>query len=275
MSAPKVSIIMSVYNGQDHLKECIDSIVNQTFRNFEFIIIDDGSSDKTSDILKEYNDSRVRVFSQENLGLTKSLNRAIGFSIGNYIARIDADEIAVPDRLANQVKFLDSHSDVGLVGSYYVNITNDEKIINKIETPVSDKDIRKCLQKANAIGHGTVMIRKEVFDKVGLYNEEFKYVQDYELWGRVCKSYKMHNIPIFLLKRIITGDTLSSDRGIMKERSLYSLKAHISTLRNLNKPFYCYFYLWPSILIYLAYHLKVLRSPIKQKSSILEIIMNR
>lgn len=272
MSGPKVSIIMSVFNGQCHLKECIDSILSQTYRDFEFIIINDGSDDQTSEIVKEYNDSRIRAFNQENLGLTKSLNRAIGLSSGNYIARIDADEIAMPNRLAAQVEFLDSNPDIGLVGSFYLNTNSSGQLLHKIETPVLDKDIREGLQKTNVIAHGSVMIRKEVFNNVGLYNEDFKYVQDFELWGRICKSYKMHNLPEFLLKRKITDESLSSDRSIMTERSLCSLKAHISTLKNLGKSFYCYFYLWPSILIYLAYRLKIIKSPIKQKRSIFKII---
>lgn len=275
MPKPTVSIIMSVFNGQDYLKECIDSILDQTYRDFEFIIINDGSDDQTSEIVKEYHDSRIRAFNQENLGLTKSLNKAISFSLGNYVARIDADEIAMPNRLAAQVEFLDSNPDIGLVGSFYLNTNSSGQLLHKIETPVWDKDIRKALQKANVIGHGSVMIRKEVFNNVGLYNEAFKYVQDFELWGRVCKSYKMHNLPEYLLKRRITDKSLSSDRSIMKERSLCSLKAHISTLKNLGKPFYCYFYLWPSILTYLMYRLNVIKSPIKQKSSIFKVITNR
>lgn len=270
MPEPKVSILMSVFNGQEYLRECVDSILGQTYRDFEFIIIDDGSDDRSPEILREYNDSRIRMFRQDNIGLTKSLNRAIGFSRGRYIARIDADEAASPDRLAAQVEFMDSNPDIGLVGSFCLNTNRSDRLPLKVETPILNKNIRKGLQRTNVIVHGSVMIRKEVFAAVGLYNEDFKYVQDYELWGRISKLYKMHNLPKFLLDRK-TDSSLSTDKSVMKERALCSLKAHISTLKNLEKPFYSYFYLWPSILIYLMYILKIVKSPVLQKRDILKI----
>lgn len=275
MKNPKVSIIMSVFNGQDHIKECIDSILSQTLTDFEFIIINDGSDDQTAERLKEYSDPRIRTVEQENSGLTKSLNRAVNLSGGKYIARIDADETAMPNRLAAQVDFLNTHPDVGLVGSFYINTDSDGRLLHKIETPVSDGDIRMRLRIANAIGHGSVMIRKDVFRTVGLYNEDLKYVQDFELWGRIAKSFKVHNLPEYLLKRKVTDASLSSKKEIMIERSRCALKAHISTLKNLGIPFYRYYYLWPSLLMYWAYRLRIIKSPIKQKSSLIEIITQR
>jgi len=118
MDRPKISVIMSVYNGEKYLREAIESILNQTFRDFEFIIINDGSTDKTSEILSSYNDPRIVIINNKrNIGLTKSLNKGLKMVKGEYIARQDADDVSLPERLERMVNFLDMNRDVGLLGS--------------------------------------------------------------------------------------------------------------------------------------------------------------
>ena len=123
---PKVSVLMSVYNGEKYLKEAIKSILGQSFKDFEFIIINDGSIDKTEKIIKVFNDKRIVLINQENIGLTKSLNNGLKLAQGDYIARMDADDVALSYRLEKQVKFLDSNPHIFLVGSscYLINESN-------------------------------------------------------------------------------------------------------------------------------------------------------
>ncbi|MHA1713815.1 MAG: glycosyltransferase, partial [Candidatus Ranarchaeia archaeon] len=128
---PKVSVIMSVYNAEKHVKKAIDSILSQTFRDFEFIIINDGSTDRTSEILKSYADPRLIVVNQANRGVTQSLNKAIGMARGQYIARMDADDISLPQRLEMQVEFLEEHPEVGLVGTSVITIDEEGKTIKE------------------------------------------------------------------------------------------------------------------------------------------------
>ncbi len=153
---PTVSVIMSAYNSAEHLRDAIDSVLAQTFKDYEFIIINDGSTDNTKEILESCDDPRIRVYHQENMGLTCSLNRAIRYSRGKFIARIDCDEMALPLRFQKQVEYLNSNPEIGLVGSYCTNIDEGKKSVCKIITPVTDAQIRKGLPRRNAFVHGTV-----------------------------------------------------------------------------------------------------------------------
>lgn len=271
MNAPVVSVVMSVYNGEKYLREMLESILNQTYKNFEFIIIDDGSTDNTIEILKSFKDPRIKIFHQENMGLTKSLNKAIKLSKGKYIARIDVDDIASPTRLEKQVNFLDSNPEIGIVGSFVFCIDEISKTTQKMVLPIYDNKIRKELIKTNVFIHGSVMIRKKVFEEVGYYNEAFKYVQDYELWGRIAKVYKLHNLPEVLLIRRVTKYSLSSNPEILTERTLMSLKAQLNVMRKLRAPFYSYFSLWNLLFHFLLYYLRIIRFPIRSKWDLLKI----
>lgn len=271
MDTPLISVIMAVYNGEKYLQESVESIVNQSYKNFEFIIINDGSTDSTVNVLKSYNDSRIKIHHQENIGLTKSLNKAIRLSTGKYIARMDADDIAVPRRLEKQADFLNSNPEIGLVGSFGVKIDEAGQTIQKITLPVFDKEIRKQLIKENVFIHGSVMIRKEVFDQAGYYNEAFKYGQDYELWGRIAQIYKLYNLAEFLLLRRKTKDSLSNNSEILQERISLSIKAQLSVMRRFRAPFYSYCCLWNLVLHFLIYSLKIVRFPLRSKWDLLRI----
>ena len=193
---PKVSVVMSVYNGEDYLSSAIDSIINQTLTDFEFVIINDGSIDGTPEILNEYKkkEPRIRVFHQENMGLVKSLNKAISLSKGAYIARQDPDDISLPERFEKQVKFLDQNPDIALVGTVFqVNDENDDAV-GGTKIPLSDEQIRTHLISSNCFGHGTVMIRKSCLEETGAYDESFKYAQDYDLWLRLSERFKVSNL---------------------------------------------------------------------------------
>lgn len=199
---------MSVYNGEKYLREAIESILNQTFIDFEFIIVNDGSTDNSLKIIKNYSDERILIINNEkNIGLTKSLNKALKQAKGEYIARQDADDISLPNRFEKQVKHFEKHPEVVLVGTNVCLIDETGEIIEK--RVVSAKPSIKDLFKKNRFSHGSVMIQKEIVDKLGGYNELFKYSQDYELWLRIAKCYEVRNLTQVLYKLRFHNENIS------------------------------------------------------------------
>lgn len=199
MKNPKVTVLMSVYNGEKYLNESIDSMLGQTFKDFEFLIINDGSTDKTAEILKSYNDPRIRIINNEkNIGLTKSLNKGLRLTRGEYIARQDADDISMPERLEKEVEFLEMHQDYAVVGTFTKIINENSEILSFLERPIEDLKIKEFFKKDNCIVHGSSMIRKACLLDVGFYNELMIRSQDYELWLRLSKKYRLANIDKYL-----------------------------------------------------------------------------
>lgn len=199
MKSPQLTVLMSVYNDEKYLKRSIDSILNQTFRDFEFIIINDGSTDSTLKILHKYTDHRIIIIDNiENLGLSKSLNKGLELSKGEYIARQDSDDVSSPKRLEKQVAFLNAKTEYGLVGCWSYKISEENKIMDKEMFFTEHDDIIAMLLVENHFIHSSVMFRKCCIDKIGGYNERLKYAQDYDLWLRMSEYYKVANIGEFL-----------------------------------------------------------------------------
>ena len=199
MKNPKVTVLMSVYNGEKYIKEAIDSILNQTFKDFEFLIINDGSTDRTAEIIRNYSNTRIKIHkNKENFGLTKSLNIGLKLARGEYIARQDADDMSMSERLEKELDFLETHKDYAVVGTFVKIMNENSKIIRLLDRPLEDKQIREFLKKDNCITHGSSMIRMESFYDVGSYDESMERSQDYELWLRISKKYRMANIPEYL-----------------------------------------------------------------------------
>lgn len=240
LDMPKVSVVMAVYNGERYVKQTIDSILRQTFKDFEFIIVDDGSYDGTSKILKTYNDPKIYVHKQENQGLSKSLNTGIKLARGEYIARIDADDIAFPTRLEQQVKFLDEHPKVGLLGTACYLIDSSGKILTKFVMPTNDENIRKAMIKYNPIFHPTVIMRKDAIEKAGYYDETFKNGLDYDLWFKIAKIYKIANLKDPLILRREHNKSLSArEREQVSER----IRILIKVVREGTYPPWCSVYI--------------------------------
>lgn len=199
---------MSVYNGELYLREAIDSILNQTFNDFEFLIIDDASTDSTPEILCSYHDPRIRIIrNTENLGLTKSLNKGLKLAKGEYIARMDADDISLPERFDKQVDFLDSHPDIALVGTAKQIIDQEGNTIGTFFSLLQPQ--YRDFLKANRITHGSIMVRQKILEKYSGYNELFKKSQDYALWLQMSKEYRLHNIHDVLYKQRIHQKSVS------------------------------------------------------------------
>jgi glycosyltransferase involved in cell wall biosynthesis len=199
MITPRVSVIMSVYNGEPYLSEAVDSILNQTHTDFEFIIINDGSEDNTGEILSDYarKDYRVNLLNNEtNIGYTRSLNKGIKVARGMYIARQDADDISHPNRLERQVRYLDLNPEVGLLGSVpqYIDSSGILKLSCNQVVFTDHENIHRQLLTGNCFHHGSVMIRKECIDQVGVYNVDLEPSEDYDLWLRLSEVTRMANL---------------------------------------------------------------------------------
>jgi len=221
-NAPCVTVLMSVYNAGDYLAQAIQSILEQSFRYFEFLIINDASTDRSREIILSFNDPRiVLVDNDNNIGLTRSLNKGLKLARGKYIARMDADDISMPERLQKQVGFLESHPEYCLVGSYF-QLYPSEKIMR---VPVHDEEIRSLMLFRNTFAHPAVMFRKEIVDRYRLYyNEDLLAAQDEELWYRMSKYGKMYNLPEILLQYRVHPDQISSSRQQLQQSISMQIK---------------------------------------------------
>lgn len=203
-STPKVSVIMTVYNTEKYLEEAVNSILNQSFNDFEFIIIDDGSTDGSLGLLETFTDPRIRLIkSKENLGLIAQSNMALGIAKGEFIARMDSDDISLPERLATQVKFLESNPNIGLCGTY-LRYFDDARSYTKSILPVSHDAIGAFYIFGNSVVHATIMYRKSILDKHKLmYPANVRAGGDIAFLSLFYDHAQFANIPeIFFLCRI-------------------------------------------------------------------------
>ncbi len=228
MVAPTVSVLMGVYNGEAFLAEAIESILHQTMKDFEFVIVDDGSTDGTGEILRRYAaaDARVRVVTRGHEGLIASLNFGRGIAQGKYIARMDADDVAFPDRLAKQIAFLDAHPNVAVVGGAIQMINDRGVVLETIALPQSDDAIKELLLRENAMAHVTAVIRRDVLNAVGGYRRAFAQAEDYDLWLRVADQHELANLPDVLMHCRTRPDSVSV--RFRKQQVLSKLGAQLS-----------------------------------------------
>lgn len=213
MNAPTISVLMSVYNGEKYLAEAMESILSQTFRDFEFLILDDASTDKTSEILEKYagKDPRICLLrNAENKGLTASMEILMHKTRSEFIARMDADDISLPDRFDKQVRKLQGRPDYLVVGCWFQ--TTDENGIPVTETVFPDRPdlLARYLHKGvNCYAHGSVMMRKTVFGSLG-FSYRLKYGQDFDLWLRLSEKGPLGMVEEVLYQRRDHGHALSS-----------------------------------------------------------------
>ena len=195
---------MTVYNGQQYLAQAIDSIRRQSLSDFEFVIVDDGSEDRTAEILAEAQeaDPRIKVISRPHLGRARALNVAWTHTKGLFIANLDADDMAEPRRLEKQSNFLLHHPEVGLLGTasrVFDEETGNERLNRP---PITDPELRRDLVRRNPFRHSSVMLPRRALEEVGGYNERLKVAIDYDLWVRIGCHYRMANLPdVLVIKR--------------------------------------------------------------------------
>ncbi|MSU54265.1 MAG: glycosyltransferase [Candidatus Staskawiczbacteria bacterium] len=199
MNYPLVSIIIPTYNGEKYLGVALDSILRQTYKNIEIIIINDGAIDGTEDVIKKFTekDPRViRIKNESNLGFVKSLNKGVGHAKGKYIARLDDDDSWIsPQKLEKQVGFLEEHPEYVLAGGGLIQIDSKGEEMIRYLFPEKDEDIRRVILVDNIIAHSSVVFRKDAFDKVGGYDEKFGFFADRDLWLKLGKIGKCYNFP--------------------------------------------------------------------------------
>jgi glycosyltransferase involved in cell wall biosynthesis len=205
--SPLVSVILPVYNGEAYIAECIDSILSQTFSEFELIIINDGSLDKTDEIVNSIKDYRIRYFKfKTNKGITNALNKGLRESKSNYIGRIDADDLMHKDRLKTQFDYLSENPKVGVVASWYKIINAEGMNIGSVDHDLTSTEIKFTLMFKNIIGHPTTMFRKDCLGKL-FYRNKYKKCEDYDLWERIISNQK----DIVILKEYLTKYRLHSN----------------------------------------------------------------
>lgn len=220
-ACPIVSVVIPVYNGFSHLGTAIESIQQQTLQDFEIVVVDDGSVDQTPNLLDRLckADGRIRVFRQDNLGVSQSLNRGISESLGEFIARMDADDIALPSRLMYQIEFLRQHPQVDMCGSSIQTFGDTPSVL--VRHPSDHESIACQLLFTCCIAHPTVMFRRESWIVNGCqYSPEYPTAQDYRLWAELCLRLKMANVPAVLLNYRVHSKQISQGSGVPKQQKL-------------------------------------------------------
>jgi glycosyltransferase involved in cell wall biosynthesis len=222
---PLVTILLPVYNGGNYLKIAIESILNQTYTDFELLIIDDGSTDDSVRTISSYSDPRIRLVKNEkNMGIVKTLNRGIQLAEGSFIARMDADDICLPSRIEKQAQYLTEHPEVSMVDSIMEIIDENGKSLNKTNSPaITDEEVLRTMARINCMGHSSIMMRKDDYVKY-LYRPI--YYEDDDLWLRLLNDgKKIHKVaePL-LLYRVHNQSIIQSDK-----QSNTSFKKFITT----------------------------------------------
>lgn len=240
---PVISVLMTIYKDKEYLKEAIKSIVDQSYRNWEFLIIAEPDTPEESlEIIRSFSDKRIRlIINKKHLGFSESLNKGIKLAKGKYIARMDADDISLPNRFIFQLVYMSIHVKTAVCGSNVVCIDKTGKELHKSKLPLRPEEIAVMFHFENVIYHPSVMFRKEVF----IYNNFFyksQSAEDYELWTRICRNYRIANVPMILLKRRMHGENAVLEQkkeiyhyNLITQRNLWESKK-IEFL--LDKPWY-------------------------------------
>lgn len=213
---------MPVYNAERFVKKAIESILNQTYADFEFIIINDGSTDESEEVIKNFTDQRIHLISQGNQGIVSALNTGLKIAQGTYIARMDADDISEPTRLEKQVLFMQTNPEIALCGTWAWTIDEHDTITgNYTYPPTNHTAIRKAIIRHSPFIHPSVMFTQKAIKVVGSYSLKYKHAEDYELWTRVVAKFKTANIPEYLLKyRIAEGSITQKHWSTMVRKAI-------------------------------------------------------
>ena len=234
-NAPKISVLMPVFNGERYLKAAIDSILNQTFQDLELIIIDDGSTDSTEQIISAYNDPRIKYYKNpENIGIVASLNKGIDLCTGEFIARMDADDISLPERLQKQWDFLNANPEFAMVGGNIEEITDDDQHIRWVNKYRSAHLLKTHLFFKNAFAQSTILIRRDIMAELK-YSANFRfYAEDYFLWTQVAFKYPVANLPEVFVRYRVHRQSASARTKKTEELRMTIIKIHTYHLQKLN-----------------------------------------
>ena len=237
---PAISVLLPVYNAERFIREAVDSVLFQSLGDFELLALDDGSTDGSLIILREYEtrDNRVRIITRENRGLVASLNELIAAARGRYLARMDSDDISMPQRFERQVMFLESSPDRVAVGGWVIHIDENGLPIGPIKSPTLHFDIDQAHLKGHAsIWHPAAMIRKDAIVSVGGYREEFRHAEDLDLWLRLAEVGKLSNLSEFVLCYRLHGNSVSQANGLLQQSAAERACASAWRRRGINGKF--------------------------------------
>jgi glycosyltransferase involved in cell wall biosynthesis len=239
ISTLKVSVVMPAYNAEAYLDEAVTSILGQTFRDFEFIIINDGSTDDTASILDKYekSDSRIRVYHQENQGMIAALNRGCCLARGKYIARMDADDVSFPARLEKQLEYIERDQKIGILGTWIHNIDKNGVVRGTWRPPTNSKMLKWTLFFGVCVAHPSVVMRRDLMTQLKFYRPDAAHVEDVDLWFRASSLTEFGNVPEVLLKyRIWTGSTHQRGLEVRSDRHVQLLASYIKDVLNIDPP---------------------------------------
>jgi glycosyltransferase involved in cell wall biosynthesis len=227
-----VSVLMGVYNGERYVRDAIDSILGQTFPDFEFLVINDGSTDATRSIVSAYRDPRIRLIDNEtNIGLTRTLNRGMQLAKGAFVARQDADDVSEPERLGRQVAFMERHPELALLGSWYREISADGRVQRRLRLPTEQAELQWALLFYCPFVHSGVMLRKAHFlEEIGCYDEKFQYAQDHELWFRTSRQKPLRNLPEYLVRYRMNPHSMTETYGELTNEGAWLCAAAVAEL---------------------------------------------
>ncbi len=232
----KISVLLPVYNASATLRAAVDSILSQEFKDFELLIIDDGSKDESRVIINEYarRDNRIRqIFNETNKGLPYTLNEGLRLAASDLVARLDADDEALPQRLGVQYEFMKANPEIVVAGSYVYNMGKTRALDRLLVFPTEPQDVADTLKRCNCIYHPTVIMRKKEILELGGYRSTFKNAEDYDLWLRASKKHLLSNIPKPLLRYRLSVQGASLAKKW--EQLYYAILAQV--LHELDGPF--------------------------------------
>lgn len=218
---PRVSVILPVYNGESYLRPAIESVLTQSFDDLEVIAINDGSTDGSGEILESYKDHRLHVFHQQNLGLALTLNRGLALARGEYVARQDADDISLPNRIESQVSYLDSHPECGLLGTWSTIWEADRETRRGHRHPIGNGSLQLLGLFDCFFVHSSVMMRRSIALEVGGYPADpaRNPPEDFDLWSRIARRCAIANLPqVLLVYREIPGSISREKADLISDR---------------------------------------------------------
>jgi glycosyltransferase, family 2 len=218
-----VSVVILCYNAEKYIKECIESVCAQTYTNIEIIVINDGSTDKTAKILSQIKDNRLKILSnKKNRGIAYSLNKGLEVAQGKYIARLDADDKMLPDRIALQVDFLEQHPTYAMVGSSQILIDEQGNVLQYIAYPETNAEIQAFKYFLNPFSHSTVTLRAEIVKPLG-YSKEYLHCEDYALWFRITEKYPVANLPQYTTFQRLHKHNISREKRKEQQENAFAL----------------------------------------------------
>ena len=240
---PLVTVLITAYNEAEYIEEAVRSVLAQTYDHLEAVVINDGSTDETGDVLRRrFDDERLRVFNQERKGRVRSLNHGLDVAKGAFVAVLDADDRCRPNRIQRQVDYLLAHEDVGVVGAYYhrKDGIRGEEYVRKY--PTRDEAIRREMAKYIPIAHSCAMYRTRAVVEAGGYDERLTDHEDLDLWIRVAQNWELANIPEPLVVRHIRSDSYWHRNFDAHARNVHLARLNAKAVRDLSLPFYYYAY---------------------------------